>query len=224
MGFFECINDITAATVLFDTAKTWLAERGMEAMDGPVNFGETDKYWGLLTGGFTHPSFEVPYNHPYYSDLFEGYGFQTYYKMEGFHLDITTPLPERFLKIAEWVASKPGYSFRHFTWKDQEKFTNDFAAVFNEAWASFKTHFEPLKAVYINEVLRKAKPIVDEEFIWIAYFEEKPIAIYLMFPDLNQILKHLNGKLDILSMLKFLWLKHRKYDDPGKGSAHGGDS
>ena len=163
MGFFECINDITAATLLFDTAKTWLTERGMEAMDGPVNFGETDKYWGLLTGGFTHPSFEVPYNHPYYSDLFEGYGFQTYYKMEGFHLDITTPLPERFIKIAEWVASKPGYSFRHFTWKEQEKFTNDFAAVFNEAWASFKTHFEPLKAVYINEVLRKAKPIVDEE-------------------------------------------------------------
>jgi len=217
MGFFECINDITAATVLFDTAKTWLAERGMEAMDGPVNFGETDKYWGLLTGGFTHPSFEVPYNHPYYSDLFEGYGFQTYYKMEGFHLDITTPLPERFIKIAEWVASKPGYSFRHFTWKDQEKFTNDFAAVFNEAWASFKTHFEPLKAVYINEVLRKAKPIVDEEFIWIAYFEDKPIAIYLMFPDLNQILKHLNGKLDILSMLKFLWLKRRNTMTRAKG-------
>ena len=217
MGFFECINDITAATVLFDTAKTWLAERGMEAMDGPVNFGETDKYWGLLTGGFTHPSFEVPYNHPYYSDLFEAYGFQTYYKMEGFHLDITTPLPERFLKIAEWVASKPGYSFRHFTWKEQEKFTNDFAAVFNEAWSSFKTHFEPLKAVYINEVLRKAKPIVDEEFIWIAYFEDKPIAIYLMFPDLNQILKHLNGKLDILSMLKFLWLKRRNTMTRAKG-------
>lgn len=217
MGFFECINDITAATLLFDTAKTWLTERGMEAMDGPVNFGETDKYWGLLTGGFTHPSFEVPYNHPYYSDLFEGYGFQTYYKMEGFHLDITTPLPERFIKIAEWVASKPGYSFRHFTWKEQEKFTNDFAAVFNEAWASFKTHFEPLKAVYINEVLRKAKPIVDEEFIWIAYFEDKPIAIYLMFPDLNQILKHLNGKLDLLSMLKFLWLKRRNTMTRAKG-------
>ncbi|MCK7532647.1 MAG: hypothetical protein MZV63_17245 [Marinilabiliales bacterium] len=74
----------------------------------------------------------------------------------------------------------------------------DFAAVFNEAWASFKMNFEPLEAEYIREVLKKAKPIIDEEFIWIAYFEEKPIAIYLMFPDLNQILKHLNGKLDPL--------------------------
>lgn len=217
MGFFECINDITAATVLFDTAKAWLTERGMEAMDGPVNFGETDKYWGLLVDGFTHPSFDVPYNHPYYKELFEAYGFQTYYNMEGFHLDITKPLSERFQKIAEWVAAKPGYSFSHFTWKDQERFTRDFAEVFNEAWASFKTHFEPLKAEYINEVLKKAKAIVDEEFIWLAYFEGKPVAIYLMFPDVNQIFKHLNGKMHLFNMIKFLWLKKRKTITRAKG-------
>lgn len=217
MGFFECINDKTAANMLFDTAKVWLSERGMEAMDGPINFGETDKYWGLLVGGFTHPSFEVPYNPLYYQELFETYGFQTYYKMEGFHLDITQPLSERFQKIAEWVAKKPGYNFRHFTWKEQKKFTEDFAEVFNEAWASFKINFEPLEADYINGVLKKAKAIVDEEFIWLAYFEDKPIAIYLMFPDLNQILKHLNGKLNPISMIKFLYLKKSNTMTRAKG-------
>ncbi|HUX58148.1 MAG TPA: hypothetical protein VMV77_14315 [Bacteroidales bacterium] len=217
MGFFECINDKPSAILLFDTAKEWLGNRGMEAMDGPINFGETDKYWGLLVGGFTHPSFEVPYNHPYYQDLFESYGFQTYYKMEGFHLDITRPLSDRFQKIAEWVSRKPGYEFHHFTWKKQDKFTHDFAEVFNEAWASFKTHFEPLEPEYIKGVLKKAKPIVDEEFIWLAYYKEKPIAIYLMFPDLNQILKHLNGKLNLFSMIKFLYLKRRKTMTRAKG-------
>ncbi|MBK7133279.1 MAG: GNAT family N-acetyltransferase [Bacteroidales bacterium] len=216
-GFFECINDKDSAFLLFDTAREWLRERGMEAMDGPINFGETDKYWGLLVGGFTHPSFEVPYNPPYYQELFESYGFQTYYKMEGFHLDITKPLDERFMKIAEWVSKKPGYEFRHFTWKDQKKFTQDFALVFNEAWASFKTNFEPLQADYINTVLKKAKAIIDEEFIWLAYFEGKPIAIYLMFPDLNMILKHLNGKLDLFSMIKFLYLKKRNTMTRAKG-------
>src|SRR5512136_3047776 len=103
MGFFECLNDKASAFLLFDTAKDWLKSKGMEAMDGPVNFGETDKYWGLLVGGFTHPSFDIAYNPPYYQELFESYGFKTYYKMEGFHLDITKPLPERFTKIAEWV-------------------------------------------------------------------------------------------------------------------------
>ncbi len=217
IGFFECINDREMAFMLFDTAKQWLADRGMEAMDGPINFGETDKYWGLLTGGFTHPSFEVPYNHPYYRELFESYGFMTYYTMEGFHLDITKPMSDRFMKIAEWVARKPGYEFRHFTWKQQEQFSNDFAMVFNEAWATFKENFEPLKADYIREVLRKARPIVDEEFIWMAYFEGKPIAIYLMFPDLNQILKHMKGKLTVFNMIKFLYLKKRKTMTRAKG-------
>ena len=217
MGFFECINDKKSASLLFDTARDWLKERGMEAMDGPINFGETDKYWGLLTEGFTHPSFDVPYNPPYYRDQFEAYGFRTYYNMEGFHFDLKKPLSDRFIKIAQWVSDKPGYEFRHFTWKDQEKFTSDFAAVFNEAWASFKVNFEPLEAEYIRGVLKKAKPIIDEEFIWIAYFEEKPIAIYLMFPDLNQILKHLKGKLDPWSMIKFLWLKKTNAITRAKG-------
>jgi hypothetical protein len=209
-GFFECINDKPSAFLLFNTAREWLKARGMEAMDGPINFGETDKYWGLLVEGFTHPSFDVPYNHPYYQELFESYGFQTFYKMEGFHLDLTRSLSDRFSKIAEWVGKKPGYEFRHFRWSDQKEMSRDFASVYNEAWASFKIHFESLEVDYIYGVLSKAKAIIDEEFIWIAYFEGKPIAIFLMFPDLNQILKHLNGKLDPLSIIRFLYLKNRK--------------
>ncbi|OFY59758.1 MAG: hypothetical protein A2V50_07540 [Bacteroidetes bacterium RBG_19FT_COMBO_42_10] len=221
MGFFECIDNKEAAFLLFDTAKEWLKEKGMEAMDGPINFGETDKYWGLLVNGFTHPSFDVVYNHPYYQSLFESYGFQVYYKMEGFHIDITKPLPERITRIAEWVFNKPGYEFRHFTWEEEKKLTLDFAEVFNQAWASFKVNFEPLEPEYIRLTLKKAKPILDEEMIWLAYFEGKPIAIYLMFPDLNQIAKHLNGKLHLINMLKFVWLKKRKTITRARGMLMG---
>src|ERR1700749_1875087 len=38
-GFFECIDDKNAAFLLFDTAKEWLKANGMQAMDGPINFG-----------------------------------------------------------------------------------------------------------------------------------------------------------------------------------------
>ncbi|MEN8156150.1 MAG: GNAT family N-acetyltransferase [Bacteroidota bacterium] len=210
IGFFECINNQEAANLLFDTAKEWLKERGMEAMDGPVNFGETDKYWGLLVEGFTHPSYEIAYNFPYYQELFETYGFKTYFKQEGFHLDITEPLPPRIKRIAEWIAQKPDYEFRHFEWKTSDQFVKDFVTVFNEAWASFKENFEPLEVSYIKKTLKKAKAIIDEEFVWIAYNKGKPIAIYLMYPDLNQILKHLNGRLTLPAMLKFLYLKKRK--------------
>jgi len=210
MGFFECIHNQEAANLLFDTAKEWLKSRGMEAMDGPVNFGETDKYWGLLVDGFTHPSYEIAYNHPYYQELFESYGFQTYFKQEGFHLDVTEPLPPRFERIAQRVASNPEYEFKHFQWDTADLFVQDFVTVFNEAWASFKENFEPLEVSYIKKTIKKAKAIIDEEFIWLAYSKGKPIAIYLMYPDVNLILKHLNGRLNLPAMLKFLYLKRKK--------------
>jgi hypothetical protein len=217
IGYFECIDDQNAASLLFDNARNWLKEKGMEAMDGPINFGETDKYWGLLVDGFTHPSFEVPYNPPYYKKLFEDYGFCIFYKMEGFHIDITKPMGERHINIARWITNRPGYEFRHFTWKEQDKYATDFAEVYNKAWATFKTFFEPIEPEYIKQTLQKARPIIDEEFIWYAYFEGKPIAIYVMFPDINQVLKHLNGRMNIINMLKFIYYKKLKTITRAKG-------
>lgn len=210
IGFFECINEQEAANVLFDTAVHWLQKRNIEAMDGPVNFGETDKYWGLLVEGFTHPAYEISYNFHYYRELFENYGFKTYYNQEGFHLDITKPLPERFAKIAAWLSKKPVYTFEHFQWRNKHKYVADFTEVYNQAWASFKENFEPIQPDYILSTLKKARALIEEKFIWIAYNKGKPIAIYLMYPDLNQILKHLNGKLNPYTMLKFLYLKNTK--------------
>lgn len=210
IGFFECINEQEAANLLFDTAKKWLEEQDIEAMDGPINWGETDSYWGLLVEGFTHPSYEIAYNPPYYQALFENYGFQTYFKQEGFHLDVTKDMPERFMKIAGWVAKKPEYHFRHFSWKDQDKLVEDFAKVYNIAWESFKSNFEPMEPQYIHRVLKKAKAILEEEFIWLAYRNDEPIAIYLMYPDVNQIFKLLNGKLHLINKIRFLWYKKRK--------------
>lgn len=211
MGFFECINDRVAAFKLFDVARDWLAERGMEAMDGPINFGETDKYWGLLVDGFTHPSFEVPYNHSYYRDLFEAYGFNTFYTMAGFHLDLEKEPSPRFMKIGEWITGKPDYRFKHFRWKEEDKFISDFVEVFNQAWASFKKeNFEPLTTGYIKRTLKKGKIVIDEELIWIAYYKERPVAIYMMYPDVNMILRHLDGRLTLINMIRFLFLKRKK--------------
>ena len=87
VGYFECIDDQKAAFLLFDTAKAWLAERGMEAMDGPVNFGENMINWGLLVKGFMPQGFGMPYNKSYYLPLFEAYGFKVYFEQYTYHLD-----------------------------------------------------------------------------------------------------------------------------------------
>ena len=204
VGFFECINDQKAAHLLFDTAKAWLQEKGMEAMDGPVNFGENDKFWGLLIHGYKPPSLGMNYNPPYYKELFESYGFEKLYDQLTNFLDATIPLPERFTKISDWVMKKPGYSFRHFDKKQFDKFAADFIEIYNDAWSTFE-NFTPIELGTVKESFRQMKPIMDEKIIWFAYYNDEPIAAILCLPDVNQLLKHVNGKLNLWGKLKFFW-------------------
>jgi hypothetical protein len=210
-GFFECINDKKAAFKLFDTAKNWLSENGMEAMDGPVNFGENFFYWGLLTDGFQPQTFGMQYNPEYYKNLFEDYGFKTYYEQYSYSLDITNPdLPQRFWKIAEWVTKKPGYSFETFSFQNQDKYIHDFIEIYGKAWGSHG-NYKPIDFQQLRELLREAKIILDEEFIWYVYYNGKPIAFFMQILDLNQILqKFKTGKLNIWKGIKLLYYKRNK--------------
>lgn len=209
MGFFECINDRDAAFLLFDAAKEWLQARGMEAMDGPINFGENDNFWGLLVEGFTHPGFGMQYNQPYYKDLFESYGFKFYFEQISNHLDLKKPFPERFWKIADWIRKKPEYHFKHFLFAQSEKFLNDFMEVYSDAW-EFHENFTPITKEDLRQKMIDAKSFIREDFIWFVYHWDEPIAFLIMFPDINQVLKHLNGKLHLWNKLKYHYLLKRK--------------
>ncbi|MEN6456751.1 MAG: GNAT family N-acetyltransferase [Prolixibacteraceae bacterium] len=208
-GFFECADRQEAANILFDTAREWLKERGMEAMDGPVNFGENYMNWGLLVDGFMPQGYGMPYNPPYYLQLFENYGFEVYFKQYSYHLDYTVPFSERFWKIAGWVAQKPDYSFRHFEFSEAEKFIRDFCCIYDEAWR-FHGHFKPLNPQDLRDFLTDARPVLDPEMIWFAYHKDEPIALFVMMPDINQIFRKLDGKLNLWNMIKFFYYKRRK--------------
>jgi hypothetical protein len=206
VGFFESIDDQDAANLLFETAKAWLKAQGMTAMDGPINFGENEKYWGLLVEGFKPPSLGMNYNPPYYTRLFETYGFRKQYDQLTNFLDANTPLPERFTKISGWVMQKPGYAFRHFAYADREKFFKDFQEIYDDAWSNFE-NFTPLSPAAIRESFRQMKAIMDEKIIWFAYYKDEPIAFVLCLPDANQILRHLDGKMNLWAKLKFLYYR-----------------
>jgi hypothetical protein len=206
VGFFECINDQRAAYLLFDTGKEWLKSKGMQAMQGPINFGENDKFWGLLIDGFKPPSLGMNYNPPYYRDFFESYGFEKEYDQFTNFLSATIPMPERFTKISDWVMRKPGYTWKHFDKKQFDKFAQDFSEIYNDAWSDFE-NFTPIQMGTIRESFRQMKAIMDEKIIWFGYYKDEPIAFVLCLPDVNQILKHVNGKLDLIGKLKFLWYK-----------------
>ncbi len=220
-GFFECIDDQFFANTLFNAAKDWLLGQGMEAMDGPINFGETDQFWGLLVDGFTQPSYHVAYNPPYYQQLFETFGFRTYYKQEGFHFDLRQPILERFKKIAARVNAVPEYTFEHFRFEKIEKYVADFTEVFNAAWKEFKKDFEPLSPDYVRKFITDAKVILEERFIWFGYHKGRPIAIYLMVPDVNQVFKPFRGKLNLWNMIRLLYMVKTKKITRAKGMLMG---
>lgn len=201
MGFFECVNDYKAAEILFETSRKWLAERGMQAMDGPINFGENDNFWGLLVEGFIPQTFGMNYNPPYYKDFFEKYGFTLYFEQVTNLLDLRKPFPERFWKIADWVRQKPEYNFKHFSYDQTEKFIADFIEVYNDAW-QFHENFTPTDPEAIRRMLADMKSLLVPEFIWFAYHGDEPIAFEVMLPDINQMLRFFNGKINLWGKLK----------------------
>ncbi len=209
MGFFDCIHDQQAASILFDAAKNWLMQHAVQAMDGPINFGERDRWWGLVVEGFQEPLYCMNYNPPYYQVLFEKYGFRPFFKQICFGMHVKQPLSPRLFIHHAIYANDPAFSARYIDKNQLTKYADDFATVYNAAWASHAGNKEvsPKQARFF---FKKMKPVIDEKVIWFAYHEEQPIAMFINLPDLNQWFKYLNGNFGLWHKLKFLWIKKTK--------------
>jgi len=220
IGFFECINNQEAADLLFDNAKHWLINEKFEIMDGPINFGERDRWWGLVTEGFHEPMYCMNYNPPYYKQLFESYGFQEFYNQICMGMNPKKPLQPKIWERHDSLAIDNNYTATHLKKNDLHKYALDFAEVYNKAWAGHGG----LKELSNEQVLlmfNKMKPVMDEKIIWFAYYKNSPIAIFINLPDLNQWFKHLNGKFGLLQKLYFLWMKRFKKNTKFTGLVFG---
>ena len=206
VGFFDCINDQDAADLLFDVAKHWLIQRGMVAMDGPVNFGERDRWWGLLVKGFEPPLYCMNYNPPYYQELFEKYGFRNYFNQICFSLKASSRLQEKFYDRHRECAKNPDLRAEHIQKTALDKYARDFAVVYNKAWAGHGG-LKSIDEKVVKKMFQSMKPVMDERICWFVYHKEDPIAIWINLPDLNQWFRHLHGRFSLFHKLKFLWIK-----------------
>lgn len=209
IGFFDCINDQQAADMLFDVAKHWLMQRGCYAMDGPINFGERDRWWGLLVEGFEPPVYGLNYNPPYYKQLFENYGFKGFFDQICFSLKVKDRVQQKFYDRHANLAADPNFSARYLQKNQLEKFARDFTVVYNRAWAGHGGMKE-LSSQVVIKMFKTMKPVMDERICWFTYYKNEPIAVWINLPDLNQWFKYLHGKFDFWHKLKFLWVKKTK--------------
>jgi hypothetical protein len=197
IGFFECINHQDAADLLFDNAKHWLIQQGVEAMDGPINFGERDRWWGLITKGFTPPLYCMNYNPAYYITLFENYGFKLFYNQVCFAMDAQKELAKKTMDRHRIHEADPDLTIGTIKKNNFEKYASDFTEVYNKAWAGHGG----LKQMNKEQVLlmfKKMKPVMDSSLIFFAYHKDAPIAMFINMPDINQYFKHFNGKFGLL--------------------------
>ncbi|WP_419868912.1 hypothetical protein [Chryseobacterium sp. CT-SW4] len=220
IGFFDCIRDQETANFIFDYCKKWLQERGIEAMDGPINFGERDKFWGLLIEGYMEPLYGMNYNFPYYKELFENYGFRIYYEQLCFSRPIFAEVSRVFTIMHAKHSKNPAISAKPMKKNNLEKFAEDFTEIYNKAWASHGGGKQMEKAKALK-IFKTMKPVINEHISWFVYENNKPIAMWINIPDLNQWFKYLNGKFGLIQKLKFLWYKNFKKNEKMVGLVFG---
>lgn len=208
MGFFECINDQKAAFMLFDVCKEWNITQGMEAMDGPINFGNREKFWGLLTEGYVPQNYGMNYHFPYYKALFEAYGFKDYFQQFTFGKKINEEFNHRLLSRAQRIIDQKEYLFKAFEKKHIDKYTEDLREVYNQAWANH-SGVDEMDQARAKATVAQMKPILEEDLVWFGYHHNRPIGMFIMVPEVNQIFQYVNGKMNLLGKLKFLYHKKR---------------
>lgn len=206
-GFFECIDDREAAFKLFDTAKAWCKKQGMEGIDGPVNFGEKDKFWGLIIENFDYPPYyNQNYNPEYYVKFFEDYGFKIYYKQLIFYRTVKEGLKKVHLDKSARIRRDPNYSFSTISKNHLEKYAEDFRTIYNRAWVKHEA-FSGMEKRQAMSIMKAIKPILDEDLVYFAYYEGRPVGFFIALPEINQIFNYVNGNLNWWGKLKFLYHK-----------------
>lgn len=210
MGFFECINNQEAANVLLDACKQWLISHDVEAMDGPINFGGRDRWWGLLLDGELEPNFGMFYHHRYYQDLLANYGMRIYYKQFTFGRNVYKPLTPKLWEKAERIRQNPDYVFKQLDKSKLDEFTEYFRVIYNAAWVKHSGVGE-MTTLQAKTTMKALKPILEEKLLWFGFYQGEPVSFFIMIPDLNQYFKHLNGRFDLWGKVQFMyhkWMGH----------------
>jgi hypothetical protein len=202
-GFFECIQNYSVANFTLSQASLWLQEQGMQAMDGPINFGERDKWWGCLVDGFSNPLYGLNYGKPYYASFFEQFGMQVLYEQYCFLINKNNYLPTKANQLAATILQKNNIEIKNLELSNLNKFATDFCTIYNQAFAQ---HAEG-KQVQIADVLSQfnsMKAIIDANINWFVYANNNPVAVFLNLPDLNYYFKAFKGKLTLLQKIQLL--------------------
>ncbi len=207
-GFFESVDDIEVARALLDTARSWLAERGMPKMMGPMN-PSTNSEMGILVDGFQYrPALLMPYSPPYYGALLERWGLQKAKDLYCYYVEKEKVLSEKLVRVAEAVRKREKLLVRKI---DMKKYKEEIALVkeiYNRAWTR-NWGFVPWTDEEFDYIAKDLKQVLVPEVNIIAEVDSKPIGFSISLPEMGKALQKVrNGRLLPFGIFKLLW--HRR--------------
>lgn len=204
-GFYECNNNQLKSDLLFDAAETWLKDKGMEQVLGPASPGMMDEI-GILVEGFDkYPTILMPYNKPYYDKLIKNSGYHAEMDLLSYLVTQDSVDRDRANRAVEIVKRRlPGIHIRKIRLKDIHKEVKIVQEIYNSAWKD-NWGFIPLSNEEFAALADDLKTIVDDNFAHIAEIDGSPVGFSIAFPDLNQILRKMNGRLLPFGIFKLLW-------------------
>ena len=202
-GYFECIQNPDAARLLLNAARDWLKARGMKSMRGPWTF--VSQEWGLVVDGFTpSPVVMAPYNHAYYIEYFDNFGLQKVKDLLCWYVDAGEgyAIPPRILELTDTVAKRYGIRVRPI---DMHRYEEEVKLIVELSNASIIDNwgYSPVTEAEVQATARDLKPVIQPKGVLFAEDSSgRAVGFAIAIPDVNSLLKGLNG-----SLFPFGWYK-----------------
>ncbi len=205
-GFLELEDDAEVLAALIQTAAEWVRARGMERLVGPMDFSMNDES-GILIEGFDRPPMiRQAWHPPYYQKLFEGAGLTKAMDLLMWELYFSaryTGMMKVLPEIAERARTEHGVRIRRMSRRHLRRDLDEFAKVYNAAWAK-NWDFVPFSKADLDFEALNFQLIYDREWFMVAEIEGETVAVAITIPDINQVLRKMNGRLLPLGWWQFL--------------------
>jgi GNAT superfamily N-acetyltransferase len=201
-GFFEAC-DAAVGKALLAAVEGHARLQGSRSVRGPVN-PSLHEAAGLLVDGFdSAPVALMPYNPPQYESFIEGAGYRKAKDLLAWELDLRDPPPDRIVRLAERVRKRFDIKVRRVDLRKFDQELDILKVIYRSAWED-NWGFVPPTDAEIRQLAVDLRPVVDPELVLFAEMDGQPVACAVTIPDVNQVLRKMNGGLFPFGIVHFL--------------------